>query len=167
MVQFHQILKRLHDHQVEFVIIGGVAGALHGSPVATYDVDVMAPLDEVNLLRILAAVRDIHPTHRMRPDKLPLPDVIDHRLRGIRNLYLLTDLGILDILGELPEVGSFEELKSRSIEMDVGGFVCRVLDLDSLIATKKAANRLKDQASIHHLLAIRRMRNAEPMPPAK
>jgi hypothetical protein len=46
MVQFHQILKRLHDHQVEFVIIGGVAGTLHGSPVATFGVDIMAPLND-------------------------------------------------------------------------------------------------------------------------
>jgi len=36
----------LKAHQVEFVVIGGVAAMLRGSPVATFDVDVCSPMHD-------------------------------------------------------------------------------------------------------------------------
>jgi hypothetical protein len=161
MIQFRELIKRMRDHGVECVVIGGVAGSLHGSPVATEDVDLCTTFDEVNLPRILAALRDLDPRIRDRPDRMKLPDD-PQRLRGIKNLYLITALGKLDLLGELPGVCSYAELAGRTVEMDLGGFRCRVLDLDTLIAAKKAANRQKDQTALHHLEAIRKYRAARP-----
>ena len=61
-----QLLKRLSDEGVEFVVIGGVAAAIHGSPRRTQDVDALSRLGEPNLSKILAAIREIRPRLRMR-----------------------------------------------------------------------------------------------------
>lgn len=154
MVQFKQILRRLKDHDVDFVVIGGIAATLLGSPMATYDVDVCVPLDEASLVKILNALREVRPRLRMRPDKMPLPDN-PQRLKGVKNLYLLTDLGEIDLLGEVPGIGTYPSLFDKTVETDVGGFTCRVLNIETLIESKKVAGRDKDRVAIYHLEAIR------------
>jgi predicted nucleotidyltransferase len=155
------LLRRLKDHGVEFVVIGGVAASLRGSPVVTYDVDVCAPMAEPNLTKILTALRDLRPRFRFRPDKMPVPQD-PARLHGIKNLNLDTDWGTIDLLGELPNIGSFEDLADKTSLMDLGGFTCRVLDLETLLAAKKAAGREKDLPNILQLKAIQRLQKQQP-----
>ena len=59
-----QILKRLSEHDVRYVLIGGVAAVVHGSPVVTRDVDVCAPLDDENRAKIIDALRGLNPRWR-------------------------------------------------------------------------------------------------------
>src|SRR5205809_278243 len=105
MVAFQELLKRLHDESVDFVVIGGIAANLNGSSIATIDLDIIAPMTTENLRRIVRALRPLDPRVRMRPDKMRLPEGIEERT-DLKNLYLLTDLGIIDLLGELPGIGS-------------------------------------------------------------
>lgn len=156
-----QILKRLNDCGVDYILVGGMAAVAHGSPMMTRDVDICAPLAELNLSKILNALRGIHPKFRMRPDRMPLFEEPE-RLAGIKNLYLVTDLGQIDILGELPEICHYAELANCTVEMNLGGFTCRVLDLDTLIAAKKAAGRDKDIIGVRHLEAIKKTREQNP-----
>jgi predicted nucleotidyltransferase len=155
-----QILKKLNDHGVDFVLIGGMAAIAHGSPVVTQDVDVCVSFDRENRIKIQEALRDIHPRVRMRPDKMPLPDI--SKLESLRNLNLLTDLGVIDLLGEVPEVGDYHAIKGRTIEIDIGGLRCKVLDLETLIESKRAAGREKDKLGVFHLEAIRKARHQSP-----
>jgi hypothetical protein len=157
LVRYREILERLTNSQVDFVIIGGVAAALHGSPMVTLDVDVCTSFAEPNLSKIISALGPINPRLRMQPDKMKLP-LEPERLQDIKNLYLLTDLGILDLLGEVPGVASFQEIANRTVAMDLGGFTCRVLDLDTLISAKVVAGRYKDRLALIHLKALREMR---------
>lgn len=160
MVRFRDLLERLKANDVEFVVIGGVAAMLLGSALPTLDVDVCAPMSDENLERILAALRDVRPRLRMRPDKMPLPDD-PKRLRGVKNLYLLTDIGPIDLLCEVPGIGTYAELAGKTVDIDVDGLSCRVLDLDTLIAAKKVAGRPKDQLTIMQLQAIKRVRERD------
>ena len=73
MVSTLDILKRLNDHQVEYVLIGGMACVVHGSQVVTQDVDICAPLTLENLGRLCAALQDSHPRFRMSREFRPLP----------------------------------------------------------------------------------------------
>jgi len=117
----------------------------------------VAELDEARAAeaRFVAAVHDLHARFRMRPDKMPLWDD-PKRLHGFKNLYLLTDLGQIDFLGELPGICSYAELNGKTVSLDVGGFACRILDIDTLIAAKTIAGRPKDINGVYHLEAIRR-----------
>jgi hypothetical protein len=153
-----QILKRLNEQGVDFVLIGGMAAIVHGSPVVTNDIDVCVSFSQENIPRILAALSPINSRIRSHPKKMLLSDVIE-RLDNLKNLYLSTDLGNIDLLGELPGVCSFEELRDKTVILDIApDLSCRVLDIDTLIAAKRVAGRMKDTLTIHHLEAIKKHR---------
>jgi predicted nucleotidyltransferase len=161
VVRYREILKALKDSGLDFVVVGGIAAALHGSPASTLDLDVCTSFNEANVEKMLRALRPLHPRLRHHPDRMPLPEDPE-RLRGLKNLYLETDLGMIDLLGELPDVCTFDDLAGRTVEMDVGGFECRVLDLETLIRTKEVANRDKDRLALSYLRAIREARRTGP-----
>jgi hypothetical protein len=76
-------------------------------------------------------------------------------LKGINNIYLETDLGVLDILSQTQPAGSFAEIKSRSFEMPLYGRKCRVISIDDLIRVKEAMNRPKDLQAVRELMLIK------------
>lgn len=155
MAESNEILRRLVNGGVEFIIIGGVAAALHGSTVPTDDVDICAPMARDNLVKLITAFADKHPKWRFRPDMAEVkPD--DSYLGQLKNVYLRTDLGILDVLGEIPEVCTYEEAASRAVEMDFDGVPCRVVDIDTLITAKRAAGRAHDLRAVEQLEAKKR-----------
>jgi hypothetical protein len=148
------LLTRLIRHEVEFVVVGGLAGVLHGSSLVTQDIDVCAAFTGGNLARILSALRDLSPRLRMTLERRSLPeDAAD--LVGYRNLYLVTDWGQINILSEITGVGNYLEVARHAIRVKIGGTDCRVLDLDTLIQAKKALNLTKDRQAILELEAIR------------
>ena len=63
---FGRILEVLTRHQVEFVVVGGVAAVLHGAPVTTFDLDALVRVDERNADRLLAALQEmnVHPDRK-------------------------------------------------------------------------------------------------------
>jgi hypothetical protein len=149
-----ELLRRLNNGGVPFVIIGGVAAIAHGSARLTEDVDLCVPLTHENAVQIIRAFRGLNPRWRMRPD-LPIVTEDSENLRGLKNMYLRTDLGQIDILGELPGVCGVDELEARSVEMIFAGIPCRVLDIDTLIQAKEFAGREKDRPALTELKIIR------------
>jgi len=148
------LLLRLKKQNVEFVIIGGVCGVLHGVSLVTQDLDVCCRFTTENLHRIEAALRGLHPRHRLTADKLPL-ELTDELCARLRNLYLQTDLGALDCLGEVAGVGNYEQVLARSVACQMSYGELRILDLDALIATKEAMGRDRDLAAVKQLRAIK------------
>ncbi len=137
------ILKRLTESGVEFVLVGGMAATAHGSSMVTEDVDVCIRFDRGTIERMLAALRGLNPLQRMHPDRAPL-SVNPATYEGWRNLYVLTDAGQIDFLGEVTGVGGFDEVVRGAIAVDLGGFSCRVMGLEDLIQAKRALGRPKD-----------------------
>ena len=152
------LLQRLHASGVEFVIIGGVAAITYGSAVTTQDLDVCAPLTHDHAASIIRAFADARPRWRMRPD-LPVVTPDDHRLAGIRNLYLMTDFGQLDVLGELPDVCTYAELAARAVDIDFDQLPCKLIDIDTLIAATRHAGRPHDLLTIAFLEELLRRRS--------
>jgi hypothetical protein len=148
------LLKRLNDYRVKYVLVGGMACVIHGSQIVTQDVDICAPLTPENLSGLLAALAGVHPRFRTTRDLRPLPEEPE-KLQGYKNLYLLTDLGQLDVLSEISGVGEYSEVEQHTIQVDLEGTPCRVLDLDTLITAKKAMNSPKDRQAAIELEAIR------------
>ena len=148
------LLRSLQQQQVEFVIIGGVCGIMHGMTLVTTDLDVCCRFSAENLYRIQAAVRELHPYHRLAPNKLPL-ELTDELCNRLKNLYLQTDLGKLDCLGEVAGIGDYEAVLHNSVifELSYGNF--RVLSLDAAIASKEASGRPRDLEAVRQLRAIK------------
>lgn len=153
MDTIHAILRRLHDHQVEFVVVGGMAGIIHGSSIVTEDLDICAPFTAVNLSRLLAALQDSNPRHRM-PTHQPPVSTNPETLATCKNLYIQSDLGQLDILSTIDDVGSYEQAYLHSTAVDLGGLALRVLNLDALIRAKAAISRPKDRQAVAELKAL-------------
>lgn len=149
------LLERLLAHNIDFVLIGGFAAVVHGSTLVTQDLDICAAITETEIEKLRTALKDLHPWHRMNPAvKLPFSEHPSN-LCGVNNIYLKTDLGVLDILSKAPPAGDFEELKCRSIEVPLYGHRCRVISIDDLIRVKEAMNRPKDQQAVQELKLIR------------
>jgi hypothetical protein len=155
MADLEALLKRLIDHRIEFVIIGGYAAVSHGASLMTQDVDVCCRFTPKNLLRLQEALADLHPVHRMTPQKLPLA-LTASNCRGLKNLYLLTELGVLDCLSEVAGLGGFVAVRRASIVINPGFGKCRVLDLDALIKAKQAMDRPRDRQTLIQLRALKR-----------
>ena len=155
MESIQEILARLSEQGVDFVVIGGVAAVLHGSARVTLDVDVCATLDERTFPKFWLRLGH-QPTlaeHLTRPPLENDPG----KLRGFHHLYLETDLGILDVLSEVTGVGDFQSVRDHSVVIEVGELKLRVLDLDTLIEAKRHLRRAaaRNIGSIPELELIR------------
>jgi hypothetical protein len=157
---FRGLIEALADHQVAFVVIGGVALVLQGSPRSTSDLDVCYGRTPENLERLADALAPFKPRLRGAPADLPFR--WDARtLRSGLNFTLTTDRGDIDLLGEVPGIGTFAQASSDADRMELFGRPVLVMSLDSLEAAKRAAGRIKDLADLAHIREIRRLRETE------
>lgn len=150
----NQLIQRLYDADIEFVIVGGFAATLHGSSLLTRDLDVCAVLTAENVQKLRAAFQDVHPAHRLTSQKLSFLDNPEPGVE-VHNLYLRTDLGPLDILSSISGVGDFERIRQHAVEIELFGRHCHVISLDDLIRAKEALGREKDLAALTQLRALR------------
>jgi hypothetical protein len=154
MEQLTELLKRLVDAKVEFSLIGGMASRHYGVTLVTEDVDVCTRFTFENLKRIENAVKDFHPRHRLTANKLPL-EMTEQLFRGLKNLYLTTDIGVLDCLGEVAGVGDFDAVLKKSELKSFPFGQCHVLGIGALIDAKKAVGRPHDLVAVSQLAAIK------------
>jgi len=148
------VLQALHDADVAFVVIGGVAARLHGSPSLTRDVDICHARDNVNLQRLSGVLVRLHARLRGVDDDVPfLLDALT--LSAGANFTFSTDAGDLDILAAPAGVSGYDELASTAIVVDLGSFSVHVARLDDLIRMKQAAGRPKDRVEVEILAALR------------
>ena len=154
MIELEKTIRLLAGSGIEFVIIGGIAGSIHGSTQATFDLDVCYERGDDNLRRLAEILSPLHPRLRGAPPGLPFAWDAETIRRGL-NFTLHTDLGDLDLIGEVPGVGSYEQVRRASVTLPLFGFECAVLSLDGLIAAKRAAGRAKDKLILPELEALR------------
>jgi hypothetical protein len=142
---YHQILRILTEHGVNFIVVGGVSAAIQGAPYTTFDLDVVHARDAENIRRLLSALEKLEAYYRTNPERQSKPDA--SHLSSLGHQRLTTRLGHLDILGMIGRGNEYGDLLPHSVEMDVGdGVVVRVLDLETLIRMKEAVAAEKDQA---------------------
>lgn len=154
------LLRRLIRARADVALIGGMAGVVHGSSLVTRDVDVCAKPGVANMVRILAAVKDLDPRDGRSTDAPPLQRSAED-LAASADVSLLTSAGRLDILWDVPGVGAWPDVKASSEATDLGeGDSCLVLGLDALIASKRAVGRTRDLVAVEELEEIRRRRDA-------
>ena len=157
MQNLSELTRRLITARVEFVLVGGFAAAAHGVMLVTRDVDICCRFSEANLLRIQNAFEDLHPVHRSRPD-LPL-QLTSEQCASLKNLYLRTDLGVVDCLGAVLGVGDYDEVLKNSVEVELPCGLCRIISIETLIRAKEAMNRDHDRITVKHLKEIIKQRN--------
>ena len=151
------ICRTLDEEGVKFVVLGGFAAVIHGSPLPTADIDVSPARDDANLERLAHALKRLNAA--IRTSDGPVPTPIDAGfIKNMPNmLNLVTDMGELDLVfnpaGSLKSYDQWNE-RAEFAELEPG-LVIAVASLDDIIASKTAANRIKDQRSLPYLESLR------------
>ena len=154
---FLNLIERLKKGGVKFVLVGGFAGVVHGCTYVTQDIDICCDFSAPNLLSLQKALKNLHPVHRMTPQRLKLKLTVESSTR-LKNLYLDTDIGQIDCLASIQGLGDYEDVENLSEIRDLGGGLrIRVLTIDSLIKARKAMNRPRDREAVLQLEVIKKM----------
>jgi hypothetical protein len=147
-------LRVLTKHDVRFVLIGGFAAALRGSPMITGDLDVCYARDAENLERLALALRSLGARLRGAPDDVPF-QLDATALRNGDHFTFATSAGALDCLGTPAGTSGFADLDAAATDEVVEGLAIRVASIEDLIRMKRAAGRPKDLIALEWLTAVR------------
>lgn len=148
-----RILGVLGAHDVRFVVIGGMAGRLLGSPTVTNDLDICHAIDGDNLARLSAALTELQARLRGVDDPVPWTPT-QERLTASEALTLTTTAGNLDLLAHPAGGSGYEQLAATATNTHVAGLDILVADLEDLIRMKRAAGRPKDLIEVEVLGAL-------------
>jgi hypothetical protein len=144
-----EILACLERHGVRYVLIGGLAAVLHGSPQFTFDADICPARDGSNLDALAGALRELGA--RIRTPDVPdgLPFACDAAfLARVGLLNLVTRFGDLDLSFTPSGTGGYADLHEHAVTMHLDKAVVAVAALEDVIRSKEAANRPKDQRAL-------------------
>jgi predicted nucleotidyltransferase len=144
------LVSTLARHDVEFIIVGGMAAILRGTPVNTFDLDIFYERSAENIERLLNALKELQAVVRDDPRRKRLNK---SHLESAGHKLMETNQGPLDLLGTIEETTGFPELITDSDWIDLGVTRARVLKLERLIQIKQRLGRPKDQAMLPLLLA--------------
>lgn len=152
-----RVCQILNEEAVDYIVIGGVAAAAHGSSLTTRDIDVMPSPGLANLERLARALTRINA--RIRTEGDPVPVRLDGRfLQGVAQvLNLTTDCGDVDVVFDAEGIeGGFPAWNRGAVRLEVGdGVTIHVASLDDVITSKRAADRPKDRAALPYLESLR------------
>jgi len=149
--RYAEVLRRLAANDVEFIVVGMMAGVLRGAPLLTADLDVVHRRSADNVARLLQVLAGLDAIYRHDPRRLRPGE---SHLMSPGHQLLATTHGDLDCLGTVGDGQGYEDLLERAPELDLGdGMSVRVIDLPTLIELKEKAGRPKDLAALPVLRA--------------
>lgn len=137
MIDFERALVTLANAQVRFVIAGGLAVTIHGSAYVTFDLDFCYARDAENLVHLASVLQPFNPRLRGAPAESPFRFDEETLTRGL-NFTLSTELGDLDLLGEVTSIGNYADVLAASEPVELFARTFNVLTLDALIASKES-----------------------------
>lgn len=150
------LFAALADHEVDYVLVGGLAAVLHGSPAMTNDADIVPRRDPENLGRLSGALGSLEARLRVAeaPDGVAF-DAHPSLLASMTMLHLTTRCGDLDLAFAPAGLDDYEALVANSVTFELADCRVRVASLADIIRSKTAAGRPKDHAvlPILHRLA--------------
>ena len=155
-----QLLKALANTQAKFIVVGAYAAIMQGSTLRTDDLDICYERIPDNYKRIIRAIAPFQPRFRGMPENLKAPFDEQSLAQGT-NFTLTTDIGNLDLLGEMSGVGGYGEIITDAKVVNLGNVICHVASLDTIIRSKEAADRPKDRATLPELKALRIIQQRE------
>jgi hypothetical protein len=159
--KFIETLKVFSRHEVEFILVGGLAAIVQGAPIFTVDLDIVFLRTPENLQRLLAALRELDARYLDPAGRHIVPDAA--KLETFRLHRLVTSLGSLDVMETIGAGMAYADLVHDTQRAEVAGVSVRVLGLETIILSKEQANRDKDRATLHVLrrtLELKRGRSA-------
>lgn len=150
---FDQLLRRLSESGVEFVLVGGLAVNAWGVVRGTKDVDIVVAPDPDNLKRLAEVAVEAHGHVQKGEAFLSTPSSIAGELASGERVAIETELGLLDIVQGLDGVPPYTELHTSAVDTEILGVKVAVCSIDALRQMKQAAGRPRDQVDLEDLNA--------------
>ena len=136
MTFLEQLLVAINKESLEVVMVGNAAAALQGAPVTTLDVDFIIRDSETNLRKLKAISENLGASlNRPFEPASNMMRMMNHEIQA-------------DFLFRMDGINSFESIRSRASNIQVGSVTTNVASLEDIIRSKKAAGRDKDLASL-------------------
>lgn len=148
---FDELLRRLAEADVAFVVVGGLAVNAWGVVRGTKDVDVVVARDVDNLERVAEVAVAAGGRVQLGDALLGSPISIASALASGEQVAIETDLGRLDVVQGLDGVPSYADLRSRASEAEILGLTVAVCSVEDLKKMKRAAGRTRDLVDLEDL----------------
>lgn len=145
--KLRELLERLVEADVRFILVGGFAVNAWGHIRGTNDIDLVPDPDRENLRRLASLLEELGGKVDVGGRRLS-SSAIDLFLRAGDKTYVVTELGPADVLQGLPQIPPFEELAASAHETKLEGIPVRICSLEHLLAMKRAAGRPMDLVDI-------------------
>lgn len=147
-----RILEELAKHEVDFVLVGGMAAQTHGNTRMTNDVDVIPEPDPRNLARLADALRALE-ARVLNPGHEDL-EINAEMLPRATIWQLATPHGDIDVMHEAPGAAPYDKLRERALVIALDDLRIPVAGRDDLIRMKLARGRPVDRADVAALTDI-------------
>jgi predicted nucleotidyltransferase len=151
-LRLRELIDRLVEADVRFVIVGGLAVSAWGHVRGTQDVDLVPDPDPANLERLAQALVELDGRVETREGRLAASAIRTFRSAGDRTL-VSTELGQVDVLQGHHQVPTFEELDATAVSVELGEIPVRVCSLEALLGMKRQSQRHLDRADLEALEA--------------
>ncbi len=141
-----RIFTALDAHQVDYVVVGGIAVQVHGHVRMTNDLDLIPSPTPANLKRLAETLQELQ-ARVLNPGSEHLR--IDARMLPRVTLWQLsTPHGDIDILHDAPGAAPFPQLRNRALTIALGDLTIPIAGRDDLIKMKNASGRPTDLADV-------------------
>jgi len=167
MSLFIPIFNSLHNAEVRYVVVGGLATVLHGYARLTADIDIIIDLEPVEAKKAIKAIIDLGLQPRLPVDPFDFSDpIVRKEWSENRNIQVFSfwnpDDPLISVDFFIKNIIDFEDLWNRSKLVDLEGVLVRIASIPDLIKLKKIANRRQDLIDIEKLSEIyRELENKE------
>jgi predicted nucleotidyltransferase len=151
-LRMRELLRRLADAEIRFILVGGLAVNAWGYVRATRDVDLVPDPDVENLAKLAHLLRELDGKVDVAGQLLGANAIATFLKTGDRT-YVVTELGQIDVLQGLPQIPAFDALNSQASDVDMDGIAVRVCSLDHLLEMKRASERPRDRDDLEALEA--------------
>lgn len=159
-LRLRQLLERLTEAEIRFVLVGGLAVNAWGYLRATRDVDVVPDPAAENLAKLDSLLKELGGKVDVGGRLLDSSAISTFLKTGDRTL-VVTELGQVDVLQGLPQVPAFAVLDAEASDVDIEGLSVRVCSLQHLRAMKQASERPRDRDDLEALDAAQGMADTE------
>jgi hypothetical protein len=148
---FDQLLVRLVQADIRFIVIGGLALGSWGVVRGTKDCDVVPDPAPENLDRLARLAAELGGHVQLGESLLGSERSIAALLRSGERALIATRLGDLDVVQGLEGVLPYVELRAQAIDIELADVTIAVCALEHLRRMKRAAGRPRDLVDLEDL----------------
>lgn len=158
-LDYRGIFEEFNRSGIDYLVVGGLAVNFHGIPRMTYDLDIMVLMESANILKCLERLSSwgYKPKIPIDPKDLAVEEkrktwVSEKGMKALNYYNEKLPIAEIDLVIESPI--PYEELKSRSVRIDLQGVLVVTISLRDLIELKRAAGRKQDLVDVEYLRKI-------------